>query len=156
MKRILSILMILTIIVSMTACADSKINEPDIIEHDAPLSSSSENISDTENESNYISISQNENSENASDESSQSSESKNDSVKSSSEQKNDASSKKPESQTQQSESQKPSSSAALQSSEKSSSQSSHVEQKPQNGNAAGTGEIRAVWISYLEYQSISH
>ena len=154
MKRILSVLMILTIIVSMTACADSKINEPDIIEHDAPLSSSSENISDTENESNYISISQNENSENASDESSQSSESKNDSVKSSSEQKNDASSKKPESQTQQSESQKSSSSAALQSSEKSSSQSSHVEQKPQNGNAAGTGEIRAVWISYLEYQSI--
>ena len=68
MKRILSVLMILTIIVSMTACADSKINEPDIIEHDAPLSSSSENISDTENESNYISISQNENSENASDE----------------------------------------------------------------------------------------
>ena len=50
MKRILSVLMILTIIVSMTACADSKINEPDIIEHDAPLSSSSENISDTENE----------------------------------------------------------------------------------------------------------
>ena len=102
MKRILSVLMILTIIVSMTACADSKINEPDIIEHDAPLSSSSENISDTENESNYISISQNENSENASDESSQSSESKNDSVKSSSEQKSDVSSKKPESQTQQS------------------------------------------------------
>lgn len=134
MKRLFGIVLIMTLLVSMTACANNITDEPNIIEHDAMLSSISESSAES-----YISINENQRAESSAAESSSSSSSK-----------PEASSKP---QRESSESALPS--VASRSSSKSASESSSSEQKPQDNTApAAIGEVKAMWISYLEYQSM--
>lgn len=150
MKRLFSIIMIMTILVSMTACADNKIKEPDIIEHDAVLSS----ISESTAESSYITISENSGASSRSESSAESTDAPAENG-SAAESTSVSSSKQEASSKPQSESsQKPSSSSASQSSAKPSSESSSLQKPQNNSSSAIDGEIKAVWISYLEYQSI--
>ena len=150
MKRLFSIIMIMTILVSMTACADNKIKEPDIIEHDAVLSS----ISESTAESRYITISENSGASSRSESSAESTDAPAENG-SAAESTSVSSSKQEASSKPQSESsQKPSSSSASQSSAKPSSESSSSQKPQNNSSSAIDGEIKAVWISYLEYQSI--
>lgn len=149
MKRLFGIIIIMTILVSMTACANSEITEPDIIEHDAVLSSAESSAAS----SGYISIG--EQSEESSVPESSAFESANSKPpESSSAAESSASSSKTESsQKPQSQNDKSSSSSSASQSSKPADESSSAEQKPQNAPAV-SGEVRAVWISYLEYQSM--
>ena len=153
MKRLFGIITIMTILVSMTACANSKITEPDIIEHDAVLSSAES----TAASSGYISIGEQSEESSVPESSAFESASSKPSESSSAAESSSTSSSKPESSSKpQSESSKPaSSSAASQSSSKPASENSSSEQKPQDNTAPTvTGEVKAMWISYLEYQSM--
>ena len=153
MKRLFGIIIIMTILVSMTACANSEITEPDIIEHDAVLSSAESSAAS----SGYISIGEQSEESSVPESSAFESASSKPSESSSAAESSSTSSSKPESSSKpQSESSKPaSSSAASQSSSKPASENSSSEQKPQDNTAPTvTGEVKAMWISYLEYQSM--
>lgn len=149
MKRLFGIIIIMTILVSMTACANSKIIEPDIIEHDAVLSSAESSAAS----SGYISIGE-QSEENSVPESSAFESASSMPPESSSAAESSASSSKTESsQKPQSQNDKNSSSSSASQSSKPADESSSAEQKPQNAPAV-SGEVRAIWISYLEYQSM--
>ena len=147
MKRILSIFLTVLILVSMTACADNKtkeISEPDIIEHDAVLSSIPESSTPP------IYISAIESSEESSDRASSAEISSSQHESSSEPQSGSSSQSSAKPQSSQS-GQKPSSSQQ----QKPSSQISDSQSTPQTPNSVpAAGETRAVWISYLEYQSM--
>lgn len=149
MKRLFGIIIIMIILVSMTACANSKITEPDIIEHDAVLSSAESSAAS----SGYISIGE-QSEESSVPESSAFESASSKPPESSSVAESPASSSKTESsQKPQSQNDKNSSSSSASQSSKPADESSSAEQKPQNAPAV-SGEVRAVWISYLEYQSM--
>lgn len=149
MKRLFGIIIIMTILVSMTACANSLITEPDIIEHDAELSSAESSAAS----SGYISIGE-QSEESSVPESSAFESASSKPPESSSAAESPASSSKTESsQKPQSQNDKNSSSSSASQSSKPADESSSAEQKPQNAPAV-SGEVRAIWISYLEYQSM--
>ena len=149
MKRLFGIIIIMTILVSMTACANSLITEPDIIEHDAVLSSAESSAAS----SGYISIGE-QSEESSVPESSAFESASSKPPESSSAAESPASSSKTESsQKPQSQNDKNSSSSSASQSSKPADESSSAEQKPQNAPAV-SGEVRAIWISYLEYQSM--
>lgn len=148
MKRILSIFLTVLILVSMTACANNRIkkeiSEPDIIEHDAVLSSIPESSTPP------IYISAIESSEESSDRASSAEISSSQHESSSEPQSGSSSQSSAKPQSSQS-GQKPSSSQQ----QKPSSQISDSQSTPQTPNSIpAAGETRAVWISYLEYQSM--
>lgn len=142
MKRIFGAFLTLFILVSMTACEDSKVAYTDIIEHDAILSSTQETgvSTDLSTEDVYISRSDESDLSSHSSESAEESSSASESELSSSKESSSALSKTEESKT--------------------STETSAVSQidKPQSETQISTvgsdDEVRAVWISYLEYQSI--
>lgn len=149
MKRLFGIIIIMTILVSMTACANSEITEPDIIEHDAVLSSAESSAAS----SGYISIVEQSEESSVSESSAFESASSKPPESSSAAESSASSSKTESSQKPQSQNDKSSSSSSASQSSKPADESSSAEQKPQNAPAV-SGEVRAVWISYLEYQSM--
>lgn len=152
MKRFFCAVFIMALLVSMTACANNAIKEPDIIEHDAVLSS----VSESSRADSYISIGENQSEASSAAESGAASGSAESASSSGSAPESSSSSKTESSSKPQSESSKPvSSSTASQASSKPAPESGSSEQKPQNGSTpAVTGEVKAMWISYLEYQSM--
>lgn len=149
MKRLFGIIIIMTILVSMTACANSKITEPDIIEHDAVLSSAESSAAS----SGYIGIGEQSEESSVPESSAFESASSKPPESSSAAESSASSSKTESSQKPQSQNDKNSSSSSASQSSKPADESSSAEQKPQNAPAV-SGEVRAIWISYLEYQSI--
>lgn len=149
MKRLFGIIIIMTILVSMTACANSEITEPDIIEHDAVLSSAESSAAS----SGYISIGEQSEESSVPESSAFESASSKPPESSSAAESSASSSKTESSQKPQSQNDKSSSSSSASQSSKPADESSSAEQKPQNAPAV-SGEVRAVWISYLEYQSM--
>lgn len=149
MKRLFGIIIIMTILVSMTACANSEITEPDIIEHDAVLSSAKSSAAS----SGYISIGEQSEESSVPESSAFESASSKPPESSSAAESSASSSKTESSQKPQSQNDKNSSSSSASQSSKPADESSSAEQKPQNAPAV-SGEVRAVWISYLEYQSM--
>ena len=149
MKRLFGIIIIMTILVSMTACANSEITEPDIIEHDAVLSSAESSAAS----SGYISIGEQSEESSVPESSAFESASSKPPESSSAAESSASSSKTESSQKPQSQNDKNSSSSSASQSSKPADESSSAEQKPQNAPAV-SGEVRAVWISYLEYQSM--
>lgn len=149
MKRLFGIIIIMTILVSMTACANNEITEPDIIEHDAVLSSAESSAAS----SGYISIWEQSEESSVPESSAFESASSKPPESSSAAESSASSSKTESSQKPQSQNDKNSSSSSASQSSKPSDESSSAEQKPQNAPAV-SGEVRAVWISYLEYQSM--
>ena len=149
MKRLFGIIIIMTILVSMTACANSEITEPDIIEHDAVLSSAESSAAS----SGYISIGEQSKESSVPENSAFESASSKPPESSSAAESSASSSKTESSQKPQSQNDKNSSSSSASQSSKPADESSSAEQKPQNAPAV-SGEVRAVWISYLEYQSM--
>ncbi len=146
MKKIISVLLSLLMIISITGCVVNE--EPEIIEDDAilgkPSSESSSGISEIiQSSSESSSVSESSGSES----SETSSESKTESSSSSS-------SSKIESSISSSSSSSSSAISSESSSSISSSESSSSEEKPVQNTYAPSGETKAVWISYLEYQSI--
>ena len=149
MKRLFGIIIIMTILVSMTACANNEITEPDIIEHDAVLSSAESSAAS----SGYISIGEQSEESSVPESSAFESASSKPPESSSAAESSASSSKTESSQKPQSQNDKNSSSSSASQSSKPADESSSAEQKPQNAPAV-SGEVRAVWISYLEYQSM--
>lgn len=149
MKRLFGIIIIMTILVSMTACANNEITEPDIIEHDAVLSSAESSAAS----SGYISIWEQSEESSVPESSAFESASSKPPESSSAAESSASSSKTESSQKPQSQNDKSSSSSSASQSSKPADESSSAEQKPQNAPAV-SGEVRAVWISYLEYQSM--
>lgn len=149
MKRLFGIIIIMTILVSMTACANNEITEPDIIEHDAVLSSAESSAAS----SGYISIWEQSEESSVPESSAFESASSKPPESSSAAESSASSSKTESSQKPQSQNDKNSSSSSASQSSKPADESSSAEQKPQNAPAV-SGEVRAVWISYLEYQSM--
>ncbi|MBR3963165.1 MAG: family 10 glycosylhydrolase [Oscillospiraceae bacterium] len=150
MKKIICILLAVLMVVSVSGCSVSE--EPEVIENEAVLGkpsseSSSETIEITPSSSGSSSVAESSQSETSSETSSESK------AESSS-----SSSSKPEtsSSSQSSVSSESSSLSSAESSSvsESSSESSSSEEKPAENTYAPSGETKAVWISYLEYQSI--
>ena len=142
MKKIISVLLSLLMIISITGCVVNE--EPEIIEDDAilgkPSSESSLEIQEIiQSSSESSSVSESSGSES----SETSSESKAESSSSSSSSKTESLSSSLSSS---------SSSSSVNSSE--SSESSSSEEKPIENTYSPSVETKAVWISYLEYQSI--
>ena len=151
MKKIISVLLSLLMIISITGCVVNE--EPEIIEDDAilgkPSSESSSGISEIiQSSSESSSVSESSGSES----SEISSESKTESSSSSSSSKIESSSSSLSSSSSSSSVNSSESSSAISSSE--SSESSSSEEKPIENTYSPSGETKAVWISYLEYQSI--
>ncbi|MBR6658415.1 MAG: family 10 glycosylhydrolase [Oscillospiraceae bacterium] len=146
MKKIICILLAVLMVVSVSGCSVSE--EPEVIENEAVLGkpsseSSSETIEITPSNSGSSSVTESSQSETSSETSSESK------AESSS-----SSSSKPETSSS-SQSSVSSESSSLSSSESSSaSESSSSEEKPAENTYSPSGETKAVWISYLEYQSI--
>ncbi len=150
MKKIICLLLSLIMVVSFSACFADE--EPEIIENEAVL----ENIS-SESSSKPTEIIQSSESSSVS-ESSQSESSSESSSESKAESSSSSSSSKTETSSSSS-SAVSSESSSLSSSESSSaseslSESSSSEEKPVQNTYAPSGETKAVWISYLEYQSV--
>lgn len=153
MRRILGFLLAMLLIIS-SGCAVSE--EPKIIENEVVLGSVSESsvpedieITPVQPES---SLSSSEESSSEEPESSSSSSSQPESSSSSGSSKAESSSSSSSSQSSSSDSSSESTSSASESSSESSS--SKEESKPEENTSAPVGETKAVWISYLEYQSI--
>ena len=151
MKKIISVLLSLLMIISITGCVVNE--EPEIIEDDAilgkPSSESSSEIPEIiQSSSESSSVSESSGSE--SPETSSESEAENSSSASSS--KTEGSSSSLSSSSSSSSVNSSESSSAISSSE--SSESSSSEEKPIENTYSPSGETKAVWISYLEYQSI--
>ncbi|MBQ3530316.1 MAG: family 10 glycosylhydrolase [Oscillospiraceae bacterium] len=151
MKKIISVLLSLLMIISITGCVVNE--EPEIIEDDAilgkPSSESSSGIPEIiQSSSESSSVSESSGSES----SETSSESKTESSSSSSSSKTESSSSSLSSSSSSSSVNSSESSSAISSSE--SSESSSSEEKPIENTYSPSGETKAVWISYLEYQSI--
>ena len=145
MKKIIGILLAVLMVVSVSGCSVSE--EPEVIENEAvlgkPSSESSSEPTETVQSGESLSVSESSQSEAYSETSSESK------AESSS-----SSSSKPETSSS-SQSSVSSESSSLSSSESSSaSESSSSEEKPAENTYAPSGETKAVWISYLEYQSI--
>ncbi len=148
MKKLICFMLSVLMVISVSGCAQAEQGE--IIDNSAVLGSVSESSSSV-----VISEESSQSSEASSESSSESSSNSSESSSSSS---------KPESSSSSASSSQSSSSSSVSSSqssssnaETSSSQSSSSESSSQaevNNTQAPTGETRAVWISYLEYQSI--
>ena len=152
MKKIFCILLSMLMIISVVGCSASE--EPEIIENEAVLGnlsseSSSETIEITPSSSESSSVTEFSESESSSE---SSSESKAESSSSSSSSKTETSSSSESSVSSESSSLSSSESSSV--SESSSESSSSEEEKPVQNTYAPSGETKAVWISYLEYQSI--
>lgn len=140
MKKFLCVLLVLSMIFSAFGCSAN--TEPEIIENESVLGDiSSESSSEINRSSESSSVTESVESETSLD---NSSESKAESSSSSSSEKNESSS------VSSSQSVSSSSSSTPESSE---SSSSETEALPEN-TYSSSGETRAVWISFLEYQSI--
>ena len=152
MKKIFCILLSLLMIIGIAGCSASE--EPEIIENEAVLGnlsseSSSETIEITPGSSESSSVTESSESESSLE---SSSESKAESSSSSSSSKTETSSSSESSVSSESSSLSSSESSSV--SESSSESSSSEEEKPVQNTYAPSGETKAVWISYLEYQSI--
>ena len=145
MKKIICIFLSAIMVLSIAACSASE--EPEIIENEAVLG----NLS-SESSSQIIEITP------SSSESSsvlESSESESSETSSESKAENSSSSSSEKSESSSSSSAVSSESSSSSSSESSApSESSSSEEKPVQNTYAPSGETKAVWISYLEYQSI--
>ena len=155
MKKLISLLLAAIMLVSLFGCSGN--SEPEFVEGDAVLGESSTGkieISQIIEESSSVSQSSESFSEPESSESiSESSESSFVSSSSSSSSKPESSSASSSSEKTSSESSSVSSSQSSEPSEES-SQSSSKEDIPVQNTEKPSGETRAVWISYLEYQSV--
>lgn len=149
MKRIFGAFLTLLILVSMTACADNKTVYTDIIEHDAVLSPTGESDLSTSTEDAYISNNEESNSSSQSQGSESLEEGSSDSKSetSSSKESSSASSKQEENKTS-------ASAGSASENAKPSSENQASSDEAANVTVSSDDEVKAVWISYLEYQSI--
>lgn len=159
MKKLICFLLVISMIFSVSGCTKSE--EPEIIENDVVLGQSSSESSSQKIEISEISGESSSVSESSGSENSKtSSESKPESSSSSSIKAESSSSSSSSSSESSSASSLPESSS-VSSSESSSvsasfseSSSSEEEKQPAENTYAPSGETKAVWISYLEYQSV--
>lgn len=142
MRRILSIILVIAMFLMIAGCS----KEPEIIENSAVLGSVSEeskpgkieiNPVESESSSEYESIPEETSSES-----------------SFSEQNKSSSSSQPKEESNSSKNSSASSSAESSYSEKSSSETFSEEEVPEVNVSGPSEEVRAVWVSYLEYQSV--
>ena len=146
MRRFSAFLLALIMILSVSGCS----KEPEIIENSAVLGSVPEESKPDRIEINPVESESSMESENESEQTSSDSESSSSEPESSS----SSSSSKAESSSSKKSSSSSSSESASSESESSVSESETEEENPPVNTPADSEEIRAVWISYLEYQSV--
>jgi len=154
MKKLLCVLLVLLMIVPVFGCSAN--TEPEVIENETILgnlsSESSSESSETEQSSESSSLPESSESESSPE---SSSESKAESSSSSSSEKSESSSSSssvPESSSESSSAEESSGSSSSES--ESSEETSSEPEEPAENTYIPSGETRAVWISFLEYQSI--
>ena len=152
MKKLICFLLVISMIFSVSGCTKSE--EPEIIENDVVLGQSSSESSSQKIEISEISGESSSVSESSGIENSKtSSESKPESSSSSSSKTESSSSSSSASSLPESSSVSSSESSSV-SASSSESSSSEEEKQPAENTYAPSGETKAVWISYLEYQSV--
>ncbi len=151
MKKGICVFLAFLMIFSLFGCASE---EPEIIENEAVLNGNSSESSSFEEEHSETEKAESENSSSA--ESSEVSSEPESSSSSSSEKKEESSSSSSSSssKSESSSESSPVSSSESSSSEESSESSSSEQEEPIQNTYVPSGETRAVWISYLEYQSV--